>query len=178
MPSPFTTRCSGFRAVALILFIVASSTTLAHVIAGSSLLPSDAHAGTANPATPPNPPPGGPSQVRQGQPAWGAANGVQSAASRPTNAAQIAPKPPPARDCKKLYANPNPDYVHNYHNGAMNVPGPDPNSEHGNIISETKVTTNNLESDLNDLQVRIAQMGCEQANMTDRIDYLIRMLAP
>jgi hypothetical protein len=119
-------------------------------------------------------------------PSWGApgsttapagsanqASAVPRGVNRTTLAAGSAPAAPPApRDCAHLVQNPNPSYI------ATNMThwSTDGTEDNGQILNQIGAGVREVQGDLNDLQVRVAQLRCEDQNIEDKLDYIIRRL--
>jgi hypothetical protein len=114
-------------------------------------------------------------------PAWGSPGATTTPGStigaipRATNKAALAagaaaPAPPTPRNCAQLITQPNPSYItvnltHWYTDGT---------EDNGQILNQINGGTRLVQGDLNDLQIRIAQLACEDQNIEDKLDYLIR----
>jgi len=113
--------------------------------------------------------------LAQAGPAWGqrppdAANrmSIQNAAVATAN------QPPKDRDCKSLVTKPDapyaaPTFTRFYTDGT---------EDHGQILNAVIGVTHSVQSDLDDMQVRIEQLRCEDQNIKAKLDYLIRMRTP
>jgi hypothetical protein len=88
-------------------------------------------------------------------------------------AAESAPPTPPTpRDCAQLIQHANPSYIvtdmtHWSTNGT---------EDNGQILNQIGAGVRELQGDLDDLQVRVAQLRCEDQNLEDKLDYIIRRL--
>jgi hypothetical protein len=79
---------------------------------------------------------------------------------------------PTPRDCHKLVTQANPGYAMEWKHWPTNGSGDDI----GQVLNSMGVATHALQADLGDLQVRIEQLRCENQNLSDKLDYIIRKL--
>jgi len=112
--------------------------------------------------------------LAQAGPAWGqrppdAANrmSIQNAAVATAN------QPPKDRDCKSLVTRPDSPYA-----GLAGKFYSDGTLDHGRILDVVDGARRVIQVDLEDLQVRIAQLNCEDQNIKAKLDYLVRMRTP
>ena len=124
-----------------------------------------------------------PTTIAQAGPSWGPADNRGSALQRSpdavnrtagtTNVAVANPGVPPKdRDCQSQVTRPERAY-----SASFNKFPTDGTQDHGQILNVVVGTTRVVESDLEDLQVRIEQVRCEDQNIKAKLDYLIRMRA-
>jgi hypothetical protein len=76
--------------------------------------------------------------------------------------------PPTPRNCAQI-TTPNPSYLGNPTH--WNTSGGEDN---GQILNSISGVLGALSEDLNDLQVRIARLACEEQNIEEKLDYLIQ----
>ena len=94
--------------------------------------------------------------------------GVSSAAL-----AAAAAAPPTPRNCAQINSA-NPSYV-STNATHWNTDGTEDN---GQILNQIGSWARTLQGNLDDLQVRLAQLACENQNIKDKLDYLIRRTQP
>jgi hypothetical protein len=119
---------------------------------------------------------GGESQfLAQAGPAWG--QRPPDAANRMAiqNAAVATPNQPPKdRDCRTLVTKPDTPYAA----ATFTRFYTDGTEDHGQILNAVIGVNHSVQKDLDDLQVRIEQLRCEDQNIKAKLDYLIRMRTP
>jgi hypothetical protein len=116
-------------------------------------------------------------------PSWGSATAGSTEPNASAGGTPVVPRgfsrgtlaaaaPPAPRDCTQLIQRPNPSYV------ATNMThwNTDGTEDNGQILNQVGAAVRELQGNLNDLQVRIAQLRCADQNMEDKLDYLIRRL--
>lgn len=122
-------------------------------------------------------------------PTWNVPSGASSLAKQPSNAvnrvagtpnavAATAGVPPKDRDCKSLVTQPEPDYVTRFGRAETNGYTSGPNVDLGFLINTTRGAANAVQGNLDDLQVRVEQLRCENQNIKAKLDFIIRALAP
>jgi len=102
-------------------------------------------------------------------PAQQAPSGVARNAGNSTAAAATALQPPRDRDCSAITQAPDPFDPHPtkwYTDGT---------EDHGQILNTLGLLVVGVVHSTNDLQMRIAQLRCEQDNIKAKLDFLIRM---
>ena len=112
--------------------------------------------------------------LAQAGPAWG--QRPPDAANRMAiqNAAVATPNQlPKDRDCKSAVTRPDSPYA-----GLAGKFYSDGTLDHGRILDVVDGARRVIQVDLEDLQVRIAQLNCEDQNIKAKLDYLIRMRTP
>lgn len=119
----------------------------------------------------------GPATAQAGPPSWQTAPAARqpNAANGPVgNEHALASSPPSDRDCKSVVTRPIQGYA-NHEAGGFSTDGTE---DHGRILNEVANTGRVVQTDLEDLQVRIEQLRCEDQNVKAKLDFLIRMRAP
>jgi hypothetical protein len=120
--------------------------------------------------------------VAQATPSWGSPNirgsslpqspnAVNRVAATPNAAVVNANQAPKDRDCKTLVTKPEQKYVSNFTKWHT-----DGTEDHGQILNGVAVVGQAVEVDLEDVQVRIEQLHCEEQNIKAKLDYIIRRL--
>jgi hypothetical protein len=115
--------------------------------------------------------PQNPAAAQAGSPSWqtAPASAQSKGATGPMgNERTVASKPPTDRDCKSVVTKPDPGYAHQqgeFYDGQF-------------ITGDEVANTGRLvQVDLEDLQVRIEQLRCEDQNIKAKLDFLIRTRA-
>jgi hypothetical protein len=115
--------------------------------------------------------------AQAGSPSWQAvpaSTQFKGATASVGNERAVASSPPTDRDCKSLVTKPDRGYVPERSGGFYT----DGTEDHGRIMNEVSTTGRVVQVNLEDLQVRIEQLRCEDQNIKAKLDYLIRVPAP
>jgi len=115
--------------------------------------------------------------AQPGSPSWQSvpASTQSKGATAPVgNERAVASSPPTDRDCKSVVTKPDRGYAPERSGGFYT----DGTQDHGRILNEVSTTGRVLQVDLEDLQVRIEQLRCEDQNIKAKLDYLIRVRTP
>jgi hypothetical protein len=121
--------------------------------------------------------PQNPAAAQAGSPSWqtAPASAQSKGATGPMgNERTVASKPPTDRDCKSVVTKPDQGYAPARAGGFYT----DGTQDHGRILNEVSTTGRVVQVNLEDLQVRIEQLRCEDQNIKAKLDYLIRLRTP
>jgi hypothetical protein len=120
--------------------------------------------------------------VAQATPSWGpvenrgsalprSPDAVNRMAATPNAAAANINQAPKDRDCKSVVSRPEQNYQSSFTKWST-----DGTEDHGQILNIVNGAARLVQSDLEDVQVRIEQMRCEEQNIKAKLDYIIRRM--
>jgi hypothetical protein len=115
--------------------------------------------------------------AQPGSPSWQsvpASTQTKGAIAPVGNERAVASSPPTDRDCKSVVTKPDQGYAPARAGGFYT----DGIQDHGRILNEVSTTGRFVQVNLEDLQVRIEQLRCEDQNIKAKLDYLIRGRTP
>ena len=168
-----TLRRAAFRSAAVPILICAAITAAAQSKSPPSWNPLPQPASSLGQPSPGSAANGPAQQI----PAAGATHPGQSPnAQRQSATSATLNTPPTSRDCRKVVTQPDPNYVTQFGRAQTNGYESGPNVDFGYILNTIRGVGNVVQGNLDDLQVRIEQLRCENQNLEAKLDYIIRRL--